>query len=39
MIYWIAATLSGLATVASVIGQLSSYSTGGIIEGNSTHGD
>lgn len=39
MIYWIAATLSGLATVASVIGQMKSYSTGGIIQGNSTHGD
>lgn len=39
MIYWIAATLSGLATVASVIGQLRSYSTGGVIQGNSTHGD
>ncbi len=36
---WIAASLSGLGIVASTISQLKGYNTGGIIEGNSIHGD
>ena len=36
---WIAASLSGLGIVASTITQLKGYNTGGIIEGNSIHGD
>ena len=36
---WIAASLSGLGIVASTISQLKGYNTGGIIDGNSIHGD
>lgn len=36
---WIAASLSGLGIVAGTISQLKGYNTGGIIEGNSIHGD
>ena len=36
---WIAASLSGLGIVASTISQLKGYNAGGIIEGNSIHGD
>lgn len=36
---WIAASLSGLGIVASTISQLKGYNTGGIVEGNSIHGD
>lgn len=36
---WIAASLSGLGIVASTISQLKGYDTGGIIDGNSIHGD
>lgn len=36
---WIAASLSGLGIVASTISQLKGYNAGGIIDGNSIHGD
>lgn len=36
---WIGFTLAGAATLASIIAQVSSFSTGGIVGGTSYHGD